>query len=66
MKERHTRNSIDIFYDAVGTKLTTDTRIKKEIKDFYTGLIGTASKSLQGIDQLLGEVINCQLLMLSF
>ncbi|XP_056698434.1 uncharacterized protein [Spinacia oleracea] len=50
MKERYAINSIDVLYDDHGTKLTTETDIQAEIKNFYGKLIGSAATSLTGID----------------
>lgn len=50
MKERHRRNNINILYDATGNRLTTASDIAREIRQFYTSLVGTAASSLQGVD----------------
>ncbi|XP_056695746.1 uncharacterized protein [Spinacia oleracea] len=50
MKERYTRNSIDLLYDTAGRKLVTTEEIQKEICDFYKELVGSAADNLVGID----------------
>ncbi|XP_021844710.1 uncharacterized protein [Spinacia oleracea] len=50
MKERISRNSIDVLYNDAGDKLVTTDDIKAEIKGFYVKLIGTAAPHLTGID----------------
>lgn len=50
MKERYSKNSINVLYDNAGKKLTTTEEIKGEVSCFYKNLIGTPSSSLTSID----------------
>lgn len=48
MKERYSRNSIDILFDSTGKKLTTG-EIADEISKFYKALMGTTAPTLRGV-----------------
>ncbi|XP_010665703.1 uncharacterized protein LOC104882965 [Beta vulgaris subsp. vulgaris] len=50
MKERYARNNIDVLYNEQGVKLTTATDIQAKVIQFYTGLLGTATQVLPGVD----------------
>lgn len=50
MKERYSRNNIDMLVDTAGNRLTTAASIANDIRQFYLALVGSAAPNLQGVD----------------
>ncbi|XP_058776165.1 uncharacterized protein LOC131650474 [Vicia villosa] len=61
IRERNKHNNMSTLTSLNGELLSNRTDISNEILSFYTGLVGTAANSIEGIDQpciLRGSIIS--------